>query len=119
MLLVMDGGTSHPGGGTSGALLRIDPATGLQSIVVPATSFGFPVSVAVEKNGDILVAGSGQLVQTLMQHDLVDEYRLMVHPVVLGKGKTMFDGVPQPLRLKLASSRAFKNGNVVLTYQRG
>lgn len=56
---------------------------------------------------------------TLMQHDLVDEYRLMVHPVVLGGGKRLFqDGTARKL-LKLADTRTFATGIVVLTYHPG
>lgn len=66
---------------------------------------------------DILVAGSGELVRTLMQHDLVDEYRLMVHPVVLCGGKRLFqDGTARKL-LKLKDTRTFATGIVVLTYR--
>jgi dihydrofolate reductase len=67
---------------------------------------------------DILVAGSGTLVRTLMQHDLIDEYRLMVHPVVLGGGKRLFaDGTDRKV-LKLTETRAFASGVVVLSYSR-
>jgi len=66
---------------------------------------------------DILVAGSADLVHTLMQHDLVDEYKLMVHPVLVGEGKRLFkDGIDK-LVLKLVGTKAFSSGIVILTYQ--
>jgi dihydrofolate reductase len=56
-------------------------------------------------SGDILVAGSARLVQTLAEHDLVDQYRLMVFPLVLGTGKRLFgDGTPRTV-LRLAESK--------------
>ena len=65
---------------------------------------------------DVLVAGSRQLVQTLAQHDLVDEYRLLVYPIVLGSGKRLFgEGTHAPLRLR--ESRAFASGVVLLSYE--
>ena len=54
---------------------------------------------------DILVAGSAQLVHTLMQHDLVDEYRLMVFPVVLGKGKRLFNDGSERHALRLVEAK--------------
>jgi dihydrofolate reductase len=65
----------------------------------------------------ILVAGSGKLVQTLMQHDLVDEYRFMVHPVVLGSGKRLFPEGTEKWKFTLVETKAFKTGIVVLHYQ--
>ncbi len=67
---------------------------------------------------DILVAGSAQLVQALMQHDRIDEYRLLVYPIVLGSGKRLFaDGSNATLRL--VETQAFNSGVVALTYRRG
>ena len=71
-----------------------------------------------EQSGQpILVAGSGKLLQTLMQHDLVDEYRLMVYPLILGSGKRLFPGVAPALKLQLVETKPFRSCVVVLTYQ--
>jgi len=65
---------------------------------------------------DIAVHGSATLVQTLMQHDLVDRYRLLVYPVVVGKGKRLFkEGIPATL--KLLESQSFSSGVVALVYE--
>jgi dihydrofolate reductase len=66
---------------------------------------------------DLLVAGSGELVQTLMQHDLIDEYRFMVHPIILGSGKRLFREGNDTAVLKLVDTKIFSSGVVVLTYQ--
>ena len=71
-----------------------------------------------EQSGqNILVAGSGKLVHTLMQHDLVDELRFMVHPVVLGSGKRLFPEGTEKCKLTLVETKAFKTGIVILHYQ--
>jgi dihydrofolate reductase len=68
-------------------------------------------------SGDILVNGSAQLVQTLREHDLVDEYRLMVFPTVLGSGKRLFSEGSHTTPLKLASSQPVGfDGVIILTY---
>jgi dihydrofolate reductase len=70
-----------------------------------------------EAGKDILIFGSGTIVSQLAQEGLIDEYRIIVNPLVIGKGRTMFDGVKDRMTLKLATTRAFGNGNVLLTYQ--
>jgi dihydrofolate reductase len=64
----------------------------------------------------ILVAGSATLVKTLMQHELVDEYRLLVYPIVLGKGKRLFQE-GSGANLKLVETRPFSSGVVLLRYE--
>ena len=71
-----------------------------------------------EVDGVILVAGSAMLVQALVEHDLVDELRLMVFPVVLGKGKRLFGETSDKKRLRLTSSTVVGDGIAILVYER-
>jgi dihydrofolate reductase len=66
---------------------------------------------------DMVIFGSGTIVSQLAQADLIDEYQIVVHPIVLGAGRSMFDGVGRRLTLKLTRTRTFGNGNVLLCYQ--
>lgn len=69
------------------------------------------------RGGDILVNGSVQLIETLIEHDLVDEYRLMVYPIVLGSGKRLFGETSAARSLRLVESKPVgPAGIVVLTY---
>jgi dihydrofolate reductase len=63
------------------------------------------------------ILGSGTIVSQLAPEGLIDEYQVVVHPIVLGKGRTMFDGVKKKLALKLTNTRAFANGKVLLCYR--
>lgn len=68
--------------------------------------------------GGNLALGDAELAATFMRHDLIDEYRLYVHPVVIGRGKPLFPTSDTRTHLKLAETRAFGNGVVLLRYQR-
>ena len=70
-----------------------------------------------EIDGVILVAGSAQLVQGLLEHDLVDELRLMVFPVLLGEGKRLFGDVTEKKPLNLVDSKTLGAGIALLTYE--
>jgi dihydrofolate reductase len=63
------------------------------------------------------ILGSGSIVSQLTQEGLIDECQIVVNPLVLGKGRTMFDGIKEKLSLKLTKTRAFGNGNVLLCYE--
>jgi dihydrofolate reductase len=65
----------------------------------------------------VTVIGSGELVQTLMRDGLVDEYRLMIHPIVLGGGTRMFRESSSPVRLELIESNATSTGVLIVTYR--
>jgi dihydrofolate reductase len=69
-----------------------------------------------EEGGPILVTGSRTLVHTLMEHDLVDEYRIMIFPVVLGSGRRLFPQTPRMTVLRLSDTQTFPSGVVVHTY---
>jgi dihydrofolate reductase len=70
-----------------------------------------------EPGKDLRVIGSGELVQTLMQHDLVDQFDLLINPLVLGSGKRLFrDGGPKT-SLRLVDSETSKTGVLIVTYE--
>jgi dihydrofolate reductase len=66
---------------------------------------------------DIEMYGSASLMQTLMKHDLIDEYRLWIYPIVLGSGKRLFPDNGQAAKLELASTQTLRSGVVIHTYQ--
>jgi dihydrofolate reductase len=70
-----------------------------------------------EQDGDIVVHGSARLVQTLIEHDLVDELRLMVYPVVLGSGKRLFGETSDKKPLRLVDSKVVGDGVTIVVYQ--
>jgi dihydrofolate reductase len=70
-----------------------------------------------EAGQDVLIFGSGELVHTLHERDLIDEYRLMIFPIVLGSGKRLFPGGNEKKVLKLVETRTLGSGVVLLTYQ--
>jgi dihydrofolate reductase len=70
-----------------------------------------------EPGPNIVIMGSGSVVAQLADAGLIDEYQIVLNPLVVGSGRTLFEGVKRKLPMKLARSRAFGNGNVVLLYE--
>ena len=70
-----------------------------------------------QEGKDILVFGSADLVNTLMRHDLVDEFRLMVFPIVIGAGRKLFDEDAKNKALRFVETQTFSDGVIALTYQ--
>lgn len=66
---------------------------------------------------DMVILGSGTIVSQFTQAGLIDEFQVVVSPIVLGKGKSMFDGVKERVTLKRNKTRSFENGSVVLGYE--
>jgi dihydrofolate reductase len=71
-----------------------------------------------ELNGEIVVLGSPQLARTLIEHDLVDELRLMIYPVVLGAGARLFGAISDKKPVRLVDSQTVGDGIAILTYER-
>jgi dihydrofolate reductase len=85
-------------------LLRDDPATEVRRM-------------KRQDGPDLVVLGSGSIVSQLAQAGLIDGFQVVVNPIILGRGKSLFEGVTRRLNLKLAGTRAFGNGNTVLTFE--
>jgi dihydrofolate reductase len=66
---------------------------------------------------DIVILGSGSIVSQLTQARLIDEYQLVLNPIVVGRGRSLFETVVGTLNLTLTKTQSFRNGNVVLWYE--
>lgn len=75
-------------------------------------------ALKAERGPDLVLMGSGTIVAQLTEADLIDEFQLVVVPVVLGRGRSLFEGVKRRPELRLTDTRRFSNGNVVLWYAR-
>jgi len=70
-----------------------------------------------QPSGDLMVLGSGELVQSLMRSNLIDEYILLIHPLVLGSGRRLFSDGGPPATLRLVDNKTTTTGVVIATYQ--
>ncbi len=70
-----------------------------------------------EEGGDIVISGIGALVRSLLQYGLLDELKLMIHPVVVGGGKRLFEDFGEQKALELVESKTFETGVLYLTYR--
>jgi len=85
--------------------------------IVREVVVGEVMALKARPGGDLALGGA-DLAATFMRHDLIDEYRLYVHPVLLGRGKPLFGPLDARVALELAGTRAFGNGVVLLRYRR-
>jgi dihydrofolate reductase len=99
------------------ATLRDDEATWNNSTVIRGDAPAELRRLKERLDGDLLVNGSASLVRMLAERDLVDEYRLMVFPIVLGSGKRLFDDLAASPTLSLVDTRTVGEGIVILTYR--
>ncbi len=78
------------------------------------------ISALKKQSGkDIAIFGSADLMSSLIDQNLVDEYRIIINPVILGSGRTLFHDLKSRINLRLVETRTFKSGNILLVYQPG
>lgn len=96
-----------------------EPLPWVNSTLLAGDACDSVARLRAEPGGDLLIMGSGGLVQSLMRRDLIDRYVLMIHPLVIGSGRRLFSDDGAYATLQLISSKATANGVVIATYQRG
>jgi dihydrofolate reductase len=95
----------------------LDRASWSNTTLVKDDLTGVVRTLKQESGEDMAILGSGSIVSQLARHRLIDEYQIVVIPVVLGRGRTMFQGVEERVPLRLTKTRTFSNGNVLLCYE--
>jgi len=94
----------------------LDQASWKNTLLVKSDMVAEVRKMKAESGPGMAILGSGSIVAQLARENLIDEYQMMVDPVALGKGRTMFDGIREKLTLKLTKTRTFQNGKVFLCY---
>ena len=100
---------------TSKTLRKLDWSN---SMLVEGDTVQEIIKLKEQKGPELQVHGSGNLIQTLLKHDLIDEFRLKIFPITLGTGKRLFGEGTIPAGLKLVDSRTSTTGVIVATYKR-
>jgi len=95
-----------------------EPLPWINSTLLTGDATEAVAKLKAEPGQDIVVLGSGQLVQSLLRHDLIDEYTLLIHPLVLGSGRRLFPDGSAFAELRLTDSATTTTGVVMATYQR-
>ena len=95
-----------------------EPLEWNNSHLVEGEPVGAVTKLRDRTSGDIVIHGSAQLAQTLFEHDLVDELRLMVYPLVLGSGKRLFGSMSDKKRMRLTHSQMVEDGITILVYEK-
>ncbi len=95
----------------------LDKADWNNTTLVKSDLAGAVRKMKQELGDGMVILGSGTIVAQLAQAGLIDEYHMVVNPIILGKGRTIFDGLNHTLDLKLSKTRAFRNGNIFLSYE--
>ncbi len=95
-----------------------EPLSWVNSRLLPGDAATSVADLRAEGTGDLVVLGSGELVRSLMPHGLVDELTLLIHPLVLGRGRRLFTDGVEAAALRLVSSETTDTGVVIATYGR-
>jgi dihydrofolate reductase len=95
----------------------LDKATWTNTELVKNDIAGWVRKAKTEPGPDMVIFGSATIIPQLAAAGLIDEYQIVVNPIVLGAGKSMFAGLEKPLDLERTKVRAFQNGNLVLDYR--
>ena len=96
----------------------LDKASWNNTIVVKSDPAAEVRKMKNDSGPQMVIMGSGSIISQLAPAGLIDEYQIVVCPAVLGKGRTMFEGIKEKVSLKRTKTRAFGNGNVLLCYER-
>jgi dihydrofolate reductase len=94
-----------------------DPAPWPNTTLLAGNAPGAVSALKKQPDNDLVIMGSGQLIQSLMGHDLIDEYMLIVHPRLLGAGRRLFPEGAPPTSLQLVSATPTSTGALVVVYQ--
>ena len=94
-----------------------EPLPWMNSTLLTGDAADAVAALRPQEGGDLLIMGSGVLIQSLMRRNLVDRYILMIHPLVLGPGRRLFPDEGEPATLQLVHSQTTPNGVVIASYE--